>query len=360
MKVDRETLLSTLDLVSPGLASHEVIEQTASYIFKKTKSGYVVITFNDETACVQKSPIKIKGAVQANPFRTLLQRMKEEIIDIETDDHKLTIVGKGKKSKLRLEKKITIPLKYLDVPTKWSKLPENFSDGIEYVKECASKDASKATLTCVHITSKFVEAFDNEQYAWFKFKIKKLKKPVLVRATAIKDVKDLAVTEFCVTKAWIHFRNPNGLIFSCRLLHKTYKDCANLRKLKGQRIKLPAGLEEASRRAEVFSADGADDNQIRIDLVSGKLKIHGEGQYGEHDENSKGVSYKGPDLSFMIAPAMLERLMKQQQFDCEVTPKALKVEGTNSIFVTSLNTPAEVKKMRESKNKEKDSDDESR
>src|SRR5574343_39778 len=140
MKVSREALLSTLDLVSPGIAAREVFDQCDCYAF--TKEGNVV-TFNDEVACIQKSPIKIKGAIHGNTLRSILQKMDEETVDIEVDKQNLSIIGNRKRMSIRMERKILLPLKHLDVPKKWNPLPENFGDAVQFVKDCAGKDESK-------------------------------------------------------------------------------------------------------------------------------------------------------------------------------------------------------------------------
>lgn len=336
MKVSREALLSTLDLVSPGIAAREVFDQCDCYAF--TKEGNVV-TFNDEVACIQKSPIKIKGAIHGNTLRSILQKMDEETVDIEVDKQNLSIIGNRKRMSIRMERKILLPLKHLDVPKKWNPLPENFGDAVQFVKDCAGKDESKPALTCIHVTSTLVEAFDNEQYACFMTKIKSLKRGVLIRAMALSHVSDLAVTEYSLTNAWMHFRNPSGLIFSCRRINKKYENCGKLRQIKGTRIKLKNNLEKAAERAEVFSINGPDDNQILVEINNKGVTVSGSGAHGEYRETHK-MPYKGKPLQFMIAPSMLTKLLKQQQYDCEIIPTALKVEGTASIYITSLTTPA--------------------
>lgn len=343
MKVSREKLLSVLDLVSPGVTQREAFDQSDCYAF--TKEGNVV-TFNDEVACIQKSPIKIKGAIHGATLRNLLQKIEEEFIDVVVDKENLSIAAKRKRAKIRMERKILLPLQHLDVPKKWYPLPDNFGDAVQFVKECAGKDEAKPALVCIHITPTFVEAFDNDQYACFFTKIKSLKHDVLIRATALTHVTDLAVVEYSLTKAWMHFRNSGGLVFSCRRQNKKYRDTTNLRKQKGERIKLPSNLAKSMRRAEVFAQNGPDDNQVLIDLMANRVSVTGTGAHGRYEENRK-ISYKGKPLQFMITASMFDRLLKQQQYDCEIMPTALKVEGTSTMFLTSLNTPAEAARKRE-------------
>lgn len=346
MKVAREALLSVLDLVSPGVTTREAFDQSDCFAF--TKEGNVV-TFNDEVACIQKSPIKLRGAIHGNTLRNLLQKMDDETVDVVANNGNLSIVGKRKQATIRMERKILLPLQHLDVPKKWHPLPDNFGDAVQFVKECAGKDESKPALVCVHITPELVEAFDNDQYACFFTKIKSLKHDVLIRATALEHVTDLAANEYSLTDSWMHFRNSGGLIFSCRRQNKKYRDTSNLRKQKGERIKLPDTLAKSMKRAEVFSINGPDDNQVLIELSKKKVVVTGTGAHGKYVETRK-IAYMGAPLQFMITPTMFDRLLKQQQYDCEVMPTALKVEGTSTMFLTSLNTPADANRKRQSKN----------
>jgi hypothetical protein len=68
---------------------------------------------------------------------------------------------------------------------------------------------------CINLTPRFVEAWDNFQIARYKIKTG-LTEPVLVRQSSIKHVVSLGMTETAETQGWLHFKNPNGLVLSCR------------------------------------------------------------------------------------------------------------------------------------------------
>ena len=82
MKIDRKKLLQELKTVSGGLSKNEVIEQSDCFAFK----GGEVMTFNDEIACRVKTCLDIVGVVHGAELLGILNKMKEEEIEITLDD----------------------------------------------------------------------------------------------------------------------------------------------------------------------------------------------------------------------------------------------------------------------------------
>ena len=128
MKVNREELLKQLESVLPGLSTREIIEQSSCFIFKNK----TVSTFNDEIACLQKSLLKIEGAVQAMPLISILRKLQEEELEIDTNDKNTQLLIKGKRRRVgvRMEQDIVLPVEAVDKPKKWKELPANFADAI--------------------------------------------------------------------------------------------------------------------------------------------------------------------------------------------------------------------------------------
>jgi hypothetical protein len=94
------------------------------------------------------------------------------------------------------------------------------------------------------------------------------------------------------------------------------------------------GLKEAAERAEVFSIENPEDDQVTIRLHPGKLKITGRGASGWFSEFKK-IRYKGAPVSFTIAPKLLMELVTRHN-ECEITKKRLKVNGGKFTYVTVL------------------------
>lgn len=332
IRVNREEFLSKLQSVSAGLSSREVIEQSDCICFK---DGYVM-TYNEEVACRMPSKLgnDFLGAVKAKPILNLLQKLKEDEIEIETTESELLIKGKGgRKAGVRMEQEILLAIATVEKPDSWTKLPEDFSDAIQLVVDCASKDAARFELTCVHIHPKWIEACDNSQLMRYKIKLG-LENAILVRHDSVKHVVSLGMTKFSETESWIHFKNPSGLILSCRRHIQDFHDLGPILKFSGVKTVLPKGLAEAIESAEIFSSENTDDNKVIVDLKNGKLRLRGEGVMGWYSEPKK-VQYEGPALKFKIAPNLLKELTKRYN-ECEIGEDKLKVDGGRFVYVACL------------------------
>ena len=333
MRINREDFLKELEAVLPGLATREIIEQSSCFVFQDNQ----VITFNDEIACSHATSLEIEGAVVAMTLVSILRKLAEDQIDISVseDNEKLLIKGKHKKIEIRMEAEILLQTESIEKPKKWKDLPEEFADAVSLVQQCASRDDSQFNLTCIHISPEHIEACDNYQAARYKIQTD-VKKSVLIRKESLKHIVSLDMTEFSETKSWIHFRNPNGLIFSCRRYVEDYEDISSVLDMKGTKTNLPKGLKEATERAEVFSVDNAEDDQVQITLKQDKLKIKAVGANGKYIENKK-IKHSGKPLTFTIAPKLLAELV-QRHNNCKIGEDRLKVKVGKFSYVTVLGT----------------------
>ena len=279
----------------------------------------------------------------------------------EMTESELHIVGKKRDAGIRLETEITLPLNLAETPgDDWTALHPEFIEAVSIVQECASRDESKFSLTCVHVTPKWIEACDNFQLTRYKLKTG-IKENILIKKDSLKHIVLMEVTEFSETNTWIHFRNSDGLMLSCRRFIEQFHDLDPLLDCTGQETQLPKGLDEAAERAEVFSGENADNNQIRIDIRPGKMRIKGVGNSGWYREY-KSINYKGPNIVFMVSPKLLRELVKKHTI-CEVSSERLKVNGGKWTYVACLvsleeagnnGTPDERKKVKRKKDVDED------
>lgn len=336
MRVSRDVLLRTLEAVSPGLSPREIIEQSSCFVFKDGK----VITFNDEIACQKDSPLTdVAGAVQADPLLTLLRKLQEEELDIEQTESELIVKGKGRRAGIRMEKDVLLPVDTVEQPNEWKALDTDFGTAIGTVKECAGKDDSQFILTCVHITPTFVEACDNFQLVRYPIETS-VQADALLRKSSISAVTGLDMTEFSESAAWLHFRNPAGLIVSCRRYLEDYPDLGNILEVNGDSLVLPGGLAEAAEKADIFSSVNSESNNLTIELKPGKLLIEGRGPSGWFQER-KPIVYEGSELRFMIAPKLLIEITKRSN-ECKVAPGRLIVDNGKFRFVGCLGVSNET------------------
>lgn len=330
MKTNKEDLLSKLEIIQPGLATKDMIQQANSFLFYKNR----VATYNDEMFCSMDCNIGFKGAVQAVPLLGILRKFQEEIIDVEANGSNLVVQGKRKKTaKIRSESKIYFRLNKIEQPEEWYPLPEEFSDAINLVQSCASKDTNYYNLTCIHITPKWIEAFDNVQVARHKIKME-MEHPVLVSRDSLKHITTMGPTEFGVTPSWLHFRNSVGLWAGFRCTQAEYPNTTPVLKLHGEKLVFPKGLREAVERAEIFSAESTDDNLVEVRLQPGRMDIKGKGSAGSYHEPLK-ADYDGPKIGFLTTPKLLSEVCSQHN-ECEVEDDKMIVRGTGWAYVTSL------------------------
>lgn len=332
MLVKRKELLQKLESVANGLSPRDILEQSSCFIFK----GGEVITYNDEVACRAKTDLKITGAITAAKLIELLRRLVEEDLEVEQEDGELVLVGKKRQAGIKMDKEILLAVDKIEKPAKWNRLSEDFTDAVKVVIQCAGHDESMFASTCVHLHPKFLEASDNYKMARYKIKTGFAHR-ALVRGSAIQAITQLGMTEFNESETWLHFRNPGGLIVSC----KRYADVDEFPDLnpwltaKGEPSVLPKGLPEALSRAHIFSVDNTEDeSHVSVELKPGKVRIRGEGASGWYSETKK-LKYNGRPMKFYIAPKLFMDLLKQST-ECEISEQTIKIDSGKFIYVASL------------------------
>lgn len=336
--INREILLAALEGVAPGLAAEDKIEQSACYAFQDGE----VITFNDEVSCRSPSGLdkSFKGVLHAKEVLELLRKLPDDEIGLEVKEDKLLIIGKGKRTTLPLEKEIHLQVDVVEKPSEWKKLHDDFAEAVRTVAQCAGRNAAEFMYTCVHITPKWVEAADRGSGQICRWRLKTgITQSTLVRQSSIKHVTSLGMVEFSETENWIHFRNTNKLMFSCRRFFETeYPDFVDLLNTEGgMATALPPALAEVAERAAIFSAENTDANQLIIELAPGKIRVIGRGVRGEHREWKK-IKYEGESMIFLTTPQLLTDLVKKHN-QCMIAPERLKVASGRYVYVACLMKP---------------------
>jgi DNA polymerase III sliding clamp (beta) subunit (PCNA family) len=329
MRVNRELFLSKLEAVSPGLASRELIEQSSCFVFK----GGRIYTFNDEVACSIESPIEAEGAVVAKPLMDLLGKLPEDELEITVGEGKLQVKGNRRRAEVTMEAQVNLPIDSIEVPTSWTELDKEFLEAVNVVKAVASQGKdTNFNLTCVHLHPDHAEACDNFQAARYPVKTG-VKTDCLIRAASIKYVPVLGMVEMSEGEAWVHFRNANGLVLSCRRWKEQYENLDAIFQCEGEVAVLPGGLAEAVDKAKIFSSENVESDQVYVRMKAGKLLVRGEGSSGKFEEQ-KDIKFAG-DVSFMIAPALLVEITKRTS-DCVVGQGRLKIDTGRWIYVSCL------------------------
>lgn len=339
IKVNREDFFGKLQSVQPGLTSKEVIEQSSCFVFVPG----MIMTFNDEVSC--RVPYDhfgkdFKGAVKAKPLLDLLAKLPEDELELEMDGAELLVTGAKRESGIRMEKEIMSAASSVEIPGEkdWKTMPDTFSEGLEIVIACAGDDESRFNMTCVHLTPKYIEACDNLQMARYRMKLGV--EECIVKAKSLKQVNTLGMTEIAQTAKWLHFRNGNGLVLSCRLYKEDkggelYPNLTEVLNVSGVDATLPGGLGEEVERAQIFSGD----EKVLIELRAGKIRVKGQGASGWFRSTRK-IEYDGPAMEFLMSPKLLIGLTKKYSA-CQIAPERLMVEGDRYTYISCLTKPQE-------------------
>lgn len=339
-RVERAEFLRRLEAVQPGLSARDILEQSSCFVFRRGR----VITFNDEVACRTPSslPEEFTGAVAAKSLLSSLRKSPDEVVEVGTRDGYFVVRGKGgRETGVRMDAKITLPVQSVEAPQKedWRKLSQDFNDALAIVQESAGRDESQFALTCVHVHPRWLEACDNYQLTRYRLKTG-VDKEFLIKREAIRSVSGLDMTHFAETENWVHFRNPAGLVLSCRRHLDEYPDLTTFLEVEGgSPATLPKGLAEAADRCQDFSSENADDDQLIVELTRGRLMLQGLGVSGYHKEPKK-IQYSGEDLAFKIGPKMLIEISKRHN-EVEISSERLRVNGGRWVFVSCLGKPGE-------------------
>lgn len=310
MKIKRLELLNILTDLRPGLASKEIIEQSTSFIF----SDGQVVTYNDEVAIQHPVDLDIAGAVQGKELFALLNKLKEDEIDIESTESELIIHGKKSKAGIKLEVKTTFDetIKTIGTPDKWSKLPKGLLGAISFCLFSVGRDMTKPLLTCVYVEKDEVMSSDGTRITLYQIP-ETLKTPFCIPGTPARQLKNYELVEYSTTDGWIHFRTEQNVIFSCRTFVGEYP-AEKLRNFiqttKGGSFSLPSDLSDTLERAGVFSDNTMNsDDSVLVTISDGELVVRGEGSAGWFEESAR-IRYQGDDIEFEVHPDALQSILK--------------------------------------------------
>jgi DNA polymerase III sliding clamp (beta) subunit (PCNA family) len=333
-RVNREALLRALELLTPGLSTRETIAQSSCIAFR----GDRAFTFNEEVLASVSSPLTgLNGAVKAKPLLDLLSKLDDSDLEIEQTGNELRLKGSGKRSSIRMEAEVLLPVEAVEPPGEWRKLDPEFCEGVNTVHPCAGTDNSKFQLTCIHIHPDFVEACDRFQVARFPVKTG-VAGPILIRADSLRKILGCGMVEVSETTNWIHFRSEGGLQITLRRFLEDYPNLSEMLNSDGmKKITLPGALEEIVGRAEIFSGDVGAGNLVSVSISAEWIIIAGEGVSGKHEER-KPVMYLGDPIKFQIPPKLLVAITKRS-LECLVGERRLLVDSGKFIYCTCTMVP---------------------
>lgn len=331
-KINRIEFLHTLEALRPGLSPREQVAQSTCFVFKDG----MAVTFNEEISCHMVSGLdkSFEAAIPAKKMAAIIGKMKEDEIEVEHKDGTFIAFGHRKNFKMNYDPNVTLPVGVIDKPGKWKALHGSFNDAIQIVSQCCKKESDKWKYMCVHIHPKWMEATDNKQVCRYRLPTG-FAESVLARGESLKHVAALDMTEFSEGSAWLHFRNPSGLVLSCRRWQDTYWDLTKQLEIVGNPIMLPKKMAGAVEKAEIFTSENADNNKVLVQIAPGKMKVIGEGISGRYFEWTGIKNYNGPEIEFLVSPKILTDIITRFN-ECHLSENRLCIDGGKWKYIVGL------------------------
>jgi hypothetical protein len=333
MKINKQDLLKALELVKPGLANREIIEQSNSFAF----IDGIVTTFNDEICLTHKvEGLNITGAIKAAELYALLSKLKKAEIEVTLTKNEIQFISGKAKATFTLQKEIKLPIDSLGKKGKWKDLPENFIKALKFTMGACTRDMSQPLLTCVNVTeSGVIEGSDSYRISHFVLGEKMPIKTFLLPASSASNVVKLNPTQIAEGNGWIHFKTKEETTLSCRIFEDdSYPDTSKFLKIKGEKLTFPEIIKDMLDRAMVFcKREQLLDETVEISIANSRFKIKSQSESGRFEEDIR-TSFAGT-LSFEIKPYLLKDILSET-LDCIVSTNRLKFEGENWQYITSL------------------------
>ena len=322
--MNRKELIDVLKLVKPGVKENSIIEQANLAIFNKTH----VSSYNSEIAISVPFETDIEAAIPFNTFLKLLEKIKEEKIDVNINDESSEVTlssGKTTAGFVVLAELASINIG-LDTIDKWHKLPKDFVEATSFCSFSAATDIAQGVLVSLKIQGNTILSCDNRRATEYTMSGKLPKNTdFLLSRRIIEKMIDYNPIEFALTENWIHFKNEGKTIFSCHEMHGDYPDISQVFGLdKSDKVELPKALIDTLSKTELFStitATGA--KYIEMSIKKDRIICRSESDDG-WIEDTVDCNYDGEPITVNIDPEMLKQIIKHI--------KIMEVGGSKVLF----------------------------
>lgn len=310
--IKRQDFLDALSKVKPGLAKKEIVEQSTHFIFDKDR----IWTYNDQIHICQKFDSGLSGAVMADHFYKLLEKLPGDELSIAAKEGKIVLsIGDKIKSNIKIDPDIKIqPIQIPAINSqKWEELPKNFHEAIVFSAFSASRNMIRPELCCIYVARGFAigcDTFRGTRYILDS----ELKQEFLIPATAAAQLSKYNPYKVLYENGWLHFINKEKTTFSCRTIEEEYPEQIwHFFDVEGEEVKLPQDFLDAVGRAQVMiTADFDLDQTVTLTMENNQVVCFSEGDYGDFYEKAD-IEYDGPKLEIKVHPTFLKEILKHLQ-----------------------------------------------
>lgn len=286
MIISKSKIIAAMKNALPGIDSISLVEGADTFIFRK---GFIH-SYNDSISVT--TPFDVDGAefvVKAKDFYSLINKMKEDTINLELEENSVVLkCGKAKASFVLMKDTLSPTISSLnEEQNNWEPLPDDFKNCL---MKCIIK-GNKYSIAGIFVSDSIMYSTDGMRINSFPMK-SKVKKFWISDSSADNIMKIGDFKEYSLAKNWVHFKDKNNIILSCRKLpdekypessfvniilshKKDEKDLSN---------KLPEGFIEALNRASSLSMSLSIYNAIELTFTKEGVEIFSERTSGSYSE----------------------------------------------------------------------------
>jgi hypothetical protein len=336
MIINKKQLQDALEIVKPGLANKELIEQSTSFAFIKGR----VVTYNDEISISHPvTGLELEGAIEAENLYKFLSKIKTDELDLTINGNEVLLTSGKAKAGLILQSEIKLPLKETSDKKDWKSLPEKFVKQLNFSMIAFTRGISRGVLICAHVNKTgFIESSDGYRVIHCELGEQMPTETFLIPVSSATEMIRLNPTQVAEGKGWIHFKTEEGTVMSCRLFSEDeFPDSSTFIAIKGTRLVLPEMTSEVLERAMVFSKrDHLIEESVDITIKNNRLKIEAKSDTGWFEEE---INFRSEHtLTFSITPYLLVNILEQTR-ECELTEDKIKFQGEDWIYISRLRNP---------------------
>lgn len=332
---ERKKALKILQKIKPGIAGKDLVE-SMQYFFI---SGKNIISYNDRISIMHPFKTDFSAFVKADSFFNVMSKSSMNEFTMEKKDESVFVKSReNKKVNVKLstitDDEVIIRIKSVDESlqkVKWFKLPENFTECINLCAFAASTSELDSTMSSVRIDENMCVASDNSRIA--KAILEKKMQSMFIKASEVKNLTSIDPSSYTLSKAWLHFKNKEGCIFSIRRIEGSYPDFFPHFDFEGDKVTLPQDITEGTDLATIFT-DAVEQPFIEITVHKNKCKLSVQSEGGGL-KFSTDIKYTGNKVEFKVNPSFLAEMMKHSTTIIFTEGKA-KLETENFSLVTAL------------------------
>lgn len=309
MKIKTEELLNALKNVRPAIdvGVNQMIQGTDSFIFRDNG----IYGYNDEIAIFYPFETYVEGAVHAEEFIKIIQKITNDELELEIDNAKMKIKSGKVKAAFSIPEhnEVLEMIKSINIwdSKKWKDVPKDFIDGLKLCIYSASNDVTDEELTCINVKGKKVISSDDVRIS--EYTMKTNARPFLIPAKQAQILIKYPIEKYAISDSWIFFKFENDSIFCCRAVNYTYPDISEHFEFDGETIDLPENMHDGIEIASVMAEEAAIGKNIAISIDNNKVTCRGEGTKGWAEKTFK-VDYS-KKIEFEINPLFLKQILNE-------------------------------------------------